>query len=122
MDPITAVIVAALGKIGEQAIHDAYNALKSVIAQKFGAAGKLSRSVKDLEDDPDSEASKMMIKEQVGKANALNDPDVMKALLTLQSLLEKSLEKPIEATTINQIAGDNAQQFGQIGRDVVIKK
>jgi hypothetical protein len=122
MDPITAVIVAALGKISEQAIHDAYNALKSIIAKKFGADGKLLRSVKDLEDDPDSEAGKMMIKEQAGKANVLNDPDVMNALQTLQSLLEKSLGKPIESTTIIQQAGDNAQQFRQIGGNVVIKK
>lgn len=122
MDPITAVIVAALGKIGEQAIHDAYSALKSVIAKKFGAAGKLSRSVEELEDDPDSEARKMVIKEQVGKASALNDPDVLKAVQALQALLEKSLVKPIESTTVIQQAGDNAQQFGHIGGNVVIKK
>lgn len=122
MDPITIAIVAALGKLSEQAIQDAYNALKLVIVKKFGADGRLFRSVKELEEDPNSEAGKMMIKEQVTKANALHDHDVLKALEALQTMLEKSPGTPVHSTVIKQQAGDNALQVGQIGRDLNIRK
>ncbi len=122
MDPITLAIAAALGKLAEQAIRDAYDALKAAIAQKRGVDSKLLRSVKDLEEDSTSEASKLMIKEQVAKTGADKDPDIVKAAQALQNLISKSQTGSTISTVINQKAGDNALQVGQVQGNLDIKR
>jgi len=122
MDPITLAITAALGKLAEQAIRDAYDALKAAIAQKCGVDSKLLRSVKDLEEDSTSAASKMMIQEQVAKTGADKDPDIVKAAQALQGLISKSQGGSITSTVINQKAGNNALQIGQVQGNLDVKR
>jgi hypothetical protein len=122
MDPITLAVVSALGKMSEQAIHDGYQALKAVIVKKFGAEGKLPRSVQELEEEPNSRGRKYTLEEQVAFASAHKDPKVLNAAQTLLALIEKSPGKPVHSTVIKQQAGDNAFQVGQVGRDFNNKK
>lgn len=114
MDPITVAFASALGKLGEQAIRDAYEALKAAIARKCGMDSKILRSVQDLEEDSASEASKLMIKEQVAKTGADKDADIVKAAQALQTLIDKSSTSQATSTVIRQQAGDNSMQFGQV--------
>jgi hypothetical protein len=94
MDPITAAVVAALTagvtasgpKIVEKTIVDAYDALKNVIKQKLGTESKVARAIMDLEEDPTSEGYKAVLKEQIAKAKADQDKDV---LLAANALLDK---------------------------------
>ncbi|HTP11780.1 MAG TPA: hypothetical protein VMP08_26180 [Anaerolineae bacterium] len=122
MDPITLAITAALGKLAEQIIHDAYDALKAALAQKCGVDSKLLRSVKDLEEDPTSAASRMMIQEQVAKTGIDKDPDIVKATQALQSLLGKSQIGSTTSIVINQKAGNNALQIGQVQGNLDLKQ
>lgn len=114
MDPITVAFASALGKLGEQAIRDAYEVLKAAIARKCGMDSKILRSVQDLEEDSASEASKLMIKEQVAKTGADKDADIVKAAQALQTLIDKSSTSQATSTVIRQQAGDNSMQFGQV--------
>ena len=122
MDPITLAVVSALGKLSEQAVQDGYQALKAVIVKKFGAEGKLPRSVQELEQEPNSKGRKYTLEEQVASVGAHKDPEVLNAAQTLLALLEKSQGRPVHSTVIKQQAGDNAFQMGQVGRDFNYKK
>ena len=84
MDPVTTAIIAALvagvvksaGAVGEKVLVDAYDALKAAIKHKLGDDSKVSKAVNDLEEEPESEGYKAVLKEQVAKAKADQDPEV----------------------------------------------
>ena len=93
-DPITTGIIAAVGaglaKVGETAVVDAYNGVKSLIVKKFGKESQLKKAVDALEERPDSESRKGMVKEEVEAANADKDPDLLAAANLLLAALKKS--------------------------------
>ena len=110
MDPITLAIVAALTagvtagvtKVGEQAIVDIYNGLKSLIQRKFGADSKAARAVQDLEDEPDSKGAAITLNEQVQKAKADQDQELLQSA---QALLEKLKAQPGSAQIVQNVVG-----------------
>jgi hypothetical protein len=115
MDPITASIVAALatgittsaGKIGQQAVLDAYTALKSLLKKKFGDQSDVVKSVEGLEAKPESSARQAMLKEEVVTAKVDQDPEICKAA---QALLDQIRQQPHGEQHIQQITGSyNAQ-------------
>lgn len=93
-DPLTTGIIAAVGaglaKVGETAVVDAYNGVKSLIVKKFGKESQLKKAVDALEERPDSESRKGMVKEEVEAANADKDPDLLAAANLLLAALKKS--------------------------------
>ncbi len=119
MDPITLAIVNALGKLSENVINDAYQALKAAIAHKCGVDSDLVKAVESLEKKSDSAGRKETLSEEVAAANADKDPDILKAA---QILLDKLEDRPSSSTIVNQQARDNAIQIGQVGKDVNIKR
>lgn len=86
MDPITTAIVAAVAKLAEPAIQSGYDALKSLIGRKFGAASRLAAAVGDLEAQPASAARQAVLQEEVATAGADRDPEILR---TVEALLER---------------------------------
>ena len=100
MDPITTAIVAALAKVGESAIGDAYRALKGVIKKKFGDQSDVAEAVEGLEKRPDSAGRKATLQEELEAAGALQDPEVLRAADALLAKIQEYAEK-MGATGIN---------------------
>lgn len=121
MDPITLAIVSALGKLGENVIKDAYDALKAAIAQKCGVDADLTKAVEEVEKKPTSTGRKETLKEEITAAKADQDPELLKLAKTLLDKLNELEDQPKNSTVIKQQAGDNAIQVGQVGGDVNIK-
>lgn len=92
-DPLTTGIIAAVGaglaKVGETAVVDAYNGVKSLIVKKFGKESQLKKAVDALEERPDSESRKGMVKEEVEAAKAHEDADLLAAANLLLAALKK---------------------------------
>lgn len=79
MDPITLAIMGALSKIGEEAVKDAYQALKKLIKAKYGPKSELVKSVESLEKRPESPSRKQTLHEEVINAKADKDAKLIKA-------------------------------------------
>ncbi len=90
MDPITLGILAALGKMGEQVVADGYQALKAVLVKKFGSDSDLVTAANKLEQQPDSEARKALLAEEVAAVKADQDLDIQAALDALMKQLDAS--------------------------------
>lgn len=99
MDPITTTIITAIAggaasgttDVTKKAIMDAYNTIKEVIKSKFGAENKVSRAITELEDNPESKGQQMVLTEQVVKAKAHQDSDIVTAA---EYLMEKIKQMP----------------------------
>lgn len=115
MDPVTTAIIAALAAgiikssstVGEKAIVDAYEALKALIQHKFGSDSKVAKAVNELEEEPDSEGYKAVLKEQVAKAKVDQDSEVLTAA---QALLDKLQAQPDGAQAVQQATGSYIAQ------------
>ena len=90
MEPITAAIVAALAKLSEPAIKDAYDGLKSLIARKFGRENKVTTAIAEVESNPESDARKAVLNEEVVAAKPSADAEIMAAVKTLLDRLEQA--------------------------------
>lgn len=100
MEPVTfTAIVAALstgltagvGKAGEDALADAYQALKTTLKRRFGDEDAVVEAVDVLEKKPESESRKGMLREEVDRAAVDQDPEVLDMA---QKLLEQIEAQP----------------------------
>jgi hypothetical protein len=115
MDPITTAIVAVLAagvtggasELGKKAIVDSYEALKSLLRTKFGAASHVVKAVEDLEGTPDSKGRQVTLQEEVGKAHADQDPDIRQAA---QQLLDRLHSLPGGEQHVQQAIGNYIAQ------------
>ncbi len=93
MDPITTAIVAVLPALASDLLKssakDAYEGLKAVIRRKWGDASPLAKSVDALEASPKSKDHATVLAENVAKANATADTEVMQALAKLVDALKE---------------------------------
>lgn len=88
MDPVTTAFVEALAKSAvEPMVSDAYNALKALLARKFGHASQVAAAVQGLEANPKSDARKAVLQEEVGAAGADRDPEILQAAKDLLARL-----------------------------------
>jgi hypothetical protein len=123
MDPQTINVIAAsavgflspyLAKAGEAAARkvgeDVYQALTTHFSSKPAAQETLT----DLEKAPDDADLQAALRVQLKKVLAEDE-----TLATqLQRRLQEAEETEVGATIIQQTAGDNAKQFGQVFGDV----
>jgi HetE-like protein len=100
MDPITAAILAAIAKLAEPAVRDAYDGLKGLIKRKFGANSPIVRATEDVEKKPESAGRRETLQEEVKAAKVESDPDVVK---TANELLAKIKAAPGGQNLINQV-------------------
>jgi hypothetical protein len=118
MDPVTTAILAALsaGAIGavteasKTTIMDAYQKLKGLLVNKFGAKSKVVTAVDDLEEEHDSKGRQLTLQEQIAKVKADRDQELVQAA---QILLRELRTQPGGEQRIQSIVGDyNAQVYG----------
>jgi hypothetical protein len=125
MDPVTLAIVTALvagasagaTKVAEQAIVDGYNALKTLISERFGGDSELVKAVDSLEAKPESEGRRATLEEEVVDSNAAQEADI---LATAEKLLALLKSQPDIQTTISvrdgaAAVGDQAKAVGKGG-------
>lgn len=110
MDSITSAVLAALGGLSQTAVRDAYSALKSLIAQKFGRDSSISRAVDDLEAKPESAGRKAVLQEEVAAVGALADPDIVAAAKAVQEQVRVQPLVQVHASGERSVAiGGNVQ-------------
>jgi hypothetical protein len=114
MDPITAAIVAALAagltEVGKNAVMETYTGLKSLLKKKCGEESKVVKAVDDLEEEKDSKGRQLTLQEQVAKAKADQDPELVHKA---QELLNQIKSQPGGEGHIQSIVGNyNAMVSG----------
>jgi hypothetical protein len=104
MDPITTAILAALAKLAEPAIKDAYDGLKAIIKRKFGARHEVVHAVESLEEKPDSVGRREMLKTEIVGSGAAVDAEILAAA---RSLLKNVEKQPGGKQVVQQIVTGN---------------
>lgn len=96
MDTITTAIVTA---VANHTVKDCYKALKNALMRRFGEQSDLIITVNALENKPNSEGYKVVLKEEVENNKVNNDPELVKLA---QDLLAQIKEQPGGQESINQ--------------------
>jgi hypothetical protein len=109
MDPITAAIVAALSKIGETAVGDAYGYLKKLILSKCGRGSDIDKAMEDLEKKPQSKGRQTTLQEEVEDAALRDDSAITDAAQALLELSPGSMDNSV----VEQHAGQDAVSVHQ---------
>ena len=112
MDLIYSAIIAALGKLGEDAIKDGYEALKALVKRKFGQNKDLNEAIQKIEDKPDSSGRREMLKEEIAASKVDQDEEIVKAAT---ALLEKLKALPGGQQIIQQTVTGNQNIFSGTG-------
>ena len=100
MEPITTAIVTAAGTgLATSVIRDSYDALKVALQKKFGEKKDLIDAVNKLEEQPDSNARKALLAEEIDKAKVNDDSEILQLA---QALLSKLKEQPGGEQVITQ--------------------
>jgi disulfide oxidoreductase YuzD len=118
MEPVTAAIIAALAKLGESAIRDGYDALKAAIKRKFGESSEAAQAVEKLEAQPDSAGRRAVAQEELAKAKANEDAELV---AEARALLEKVRETSGGRDVVEQVVHGNHNIFSGTG-DVNVKQ
>ena len=121
MDPITTAIVAAVSAgvtsgvtaVGKEAILDAYKGIKNAIKSRLGKDNNISKTITDLEADPESKGRQLLLAEQIETADANQDSEILEIAQKLTEALQ-STETGQKAIAKFQVEARNAQ-FGVIG-------
>lgn len=122
MDPLTLIVTAlvagaaaAAKEVGGEAVKNAYNGLKTLISGKFGAKANVEAAIASVEQKPDSDNRKGVLKEELEAAGADKDAELLKQAQALVELLEKNgVETGISYTATNAGSGAIAQGAGAI--------
>jgi hypothetical protein len=123
MEPVTSVIVSALGtELAKFGAKDAYEGLKAIIRRKWGDSGPI-KAIAALEDNPKSAALANVVKQEILAAKANRDADVrealrlllrdMKALRTGGSSLSK-IQVNVRGGTVQGITGAGKVEVGSM--------
>ncbi|MDL1969150.1 MAG: hypothetical protein LWW97_11595 [Deltaproteobacteria bacterium] len=116
MDPISTAIIAAasagitsgMSAVGKETILDAYKSIKNAIQLRFGKDNNISKSITDLEANPESRGSQLLLAEHIATAEANQDPDVLKVAQKLTEALQ-SIETGRKAIAKFQVDARNIQ-------------
>jgi hypothetical protein len=103
MDPVTILMggLSAIGAtIGEKAIKDGYEALKTLLTRKFGASSpKLTERLDDYVQDPDTFAKP--VEKALRESGAAQDQEVIDGVTSL--VQQADAIKPVPAGLIGQL-------------------
>jgi hypothetical protein len=119
MDPISTAFIAALAKLSEPVIKDSYDALKNLVASKFGKNHNVVSAIEDAEKNLDSAGRKEILREEIEKSGAANDDEIVKAA---QALIEKIKLQPDGQQVIHQTVSGDHNIFSATGNVTVHKK
>jgi hypothetical protein len=97
MDPISIIIaaivagaLAATQDVAAQAVKDGYATFKALLARKFGHKPDVADALEKVEQKPDSEARRALLKEELETAGAAQDAEVVRQAQALLDLLKES--------------------------------
>jgi hypothetical protein len=121
MDPVSMAIITAVmtgvatgaTDVGKKAIVDAYNGLKALLIQKFGAGSEVVESVAYLEEKPGAAAREAGVVAGAKAVNADKDQEVLAAAQALLDALKKIPEGQ-QALSKYQINAKDSQ-IGNVG-------
>jgi len=114
MDFITSVLASALGSLGVEAVKCSYAKLKELICSRYGEKSALAGAVQQLEQNPDSEARKAVLTEEMEKSGAHKDAEICQAAEALNQALGKGKQQVDARGAQIGIMGDNAKVKGGI--------
>lgn len=122
MDPVTLIVTAlvtgaaaAAKDVGGEAVKNAYGGLKTLIASRFGTKANVEAAMASIEQKPDSDNRKGVLKEELEVAGADKDAELLKQAQALIELLEKNGVQPsISYAATNTGSGAIAQGAGAI--------
>jgi hypothetical protein len=108
VDPVTVAIVAAIAggvaeKVGGTAVLEGYKKLKALLKKRFGDGSPVLDAVAKVEEDPQSEARPQLLAEEIRKAGADRDEEIVEAAGKLLELLER---QPGGRDTIVKVRGN----------------
>ena len=119
---ITAVITGIASgatDVGKKAIMDAYNGLKALLVQKFGAGSEVVESVAYLEQKPGAVAREAGV---IAGAKAVNADKDQEVLAAAQALLDALKKMPAGQQAISKYQIDaKDSQIGIIGDQAKIE-
>jgi len=125
MDAQTINVIAAtaigflspyLAKAGEVVARKLGEDLYDVLKARFGARPAAQEALADLEAAPDDSDRQASVRSQLKKLLAEDEAFA----LQLQNLLGNAAKTEIKAVEINQTAGNDVRQFGQVVGSVTI--
>jgi len=104
----------------DRATADAYELLKGKLKSTFGDHSEVADAVSRLEDKPESEPRKGLVREELDEAGADKDPDIEAAARNLLDLMD---ERPGAAQHVQSIRGNyNAQAQDNSSASVSINR
>jgi len=87
MDPITTAIVAALGKLAEPAVRDAYEGLKALIVRKLKPEQQsVVQTIEHLQGKPSAATRRADLEQEIRESPLAADEDVLVAARELLKL------------------------------------
>jgi hypothetical protein len=116
MDPITLTLLAAIAKISEPAVKDAYDAVKKFLEEQFSG---IKEATELLEKEVDSKARQALLDEEVHKAKASENEGLCALVETLRGRLGK--DAPSQTVTVTQTVTGPRNIFSGTG-DVTVHK
>ena len=118
MDIVTPAVIAALTTLGQTVIKDAYDKLKNVLTSKFKDNDALVKSIELLEEKPESEGRREMLREEIQASEAYLDAEVVQAAEALHEQLRTQTN--IQQNVQQKVMGDH-NIFSGTG-DVTVRK
>lgn len=119
MDPVTIILTAlvagaaaGLKPTAEQVVKDAYEGIKALIKRKYARV-----SVDNLEGDPASEARKSVVREDLQKANAGEDAEL---LVQAQAVLDAVRQHAPEAAAAVGVSIEELEAGSVHVRDITV--
>jgi len=86
---VVAGAIAATKDVATQAVKDGYAGLRTLIVRKFGGKADVAGALEGVENNPDSEARKAVLKEELETAQAGQDDEVVRQAQALLDLLKE---------------------------------
>lgn len=116
MEPFSAILLAALSKVGDKVISDGYLAVKNYLVKKLGKDNSVTTAIKGLEDAPDSREKQDLLDQAVDQ-HALTQDDSFQSLV--KALAEKTNTSNIQVNVsgsakVQGVAGANTVTIGDM--------
>ena len=124
MEPImTALIAGATASvkgITSQLITDTYTVIKNKISEKFGQTNQASKALEELEINPESEARKNVLAEELADLKVSEDAEIIELAKKLIQALQSETNGGQHIKNIQKVKGDHNVVVGS-GSTVNIK-
>lgn len=111
MEPVTLIVsalVAAVAKLAEPAVNDAYNGLKTLIKQRFAGNAKVEGALEGLEEDPAT--WRKPLETALAQTDVQQDKEIIAAAETLQKVAGHETGKVVVSGNRQEGGEGNIQQ------------